>query len=144
MARDKMRRQYQRKFNRKIHRLNRQIEEDRLWLGRFIFLQKNAFWYKFEDNSGGQLAVFIRGYDKKTGYYHDYRIEYAPWMHFFDSHLITDVANAFIVKHAKVWTEEDPPRIETAIDYSKTKVDVKKLMAEPWNFYAERGSMAAL
>lgn len=137
MAMDKMRKAYQRKFNHKIHQLNKSIEVDKLWRGRFVFLQRDCRWWKFEDNSGGELAVFVRAYDKKTGYYHDYRLEYAPWMHTFNWHLAMDVGNTFIVEDADVWRQEGRPSIETAPDFTHTKVDVEKLMAQPWNFYVD-------
>ena len=77
--RSKLRKKYQRELNKKIRALNKNIENDNLWRGRFVFYQKDAHWYVFEDGSGGELIAFIRAYDKKTGYYHDYRLEFTPW-----------------------------------------------------------------
>lgn len=135
MAKDKMRRQYQRSFNHKIRQLNKEIERDELWRGRFVFLQKQYHWYKFEDNSGGILTLFIRAYDKKTNYYHDYRLEYAPWLKSINWRLSMDIANTFIVDDLNVWGNEDRPNIKTAPDFTKTKVNVEALMRLPWNFH---------
>jgi len=135
MAKDMMRKKYQKQFNNKIRQLNKSVENDNLWRGRFIFLQKNAKWWKFCDNSGGELIVFVRAYDKKTGYYHDYRIEYGPWMSTFNWHLTMDIGNKFITEDAEIWKKEQRPSIETAEDFTNVKVDVDKLMAKPWNFY---------
>ena len=71
--RDKMRKVYQREFNKRIRALNKNIANDELWRGRFVFLQRDARWWRFSDGSGGELIVFVRGYDKKTGYYKDYK-----------------------------------------------------------------------
>lgn len=135
MARNKIRQRYQRLFNHKIRSLNHSIAEDSLWRGRFIFRQKNATWWQFEDNSGGELSVFIRAYDKKTGYYHDYCLDYAPWSICFNWDLIMKVANKFIVEDLDVWKENPCPNIRTAEDYTKVKVDHMNLMSKPWNFY---------
>ena len=79
MKKMKMRKAYQRSFNKQMRELNRNIERDYLWQGRFIFLQRKAFFYEFEDKSGGELYAYVRALDKKTGFYKDFRIEYAPW-----------------------------------------------------------------
>ena len=70
-----------------------------LWRGRFVFIQMRADWYEFEDKSGGELRVIIRAYDRRTGYYKDYIMDYAPWLYSFDWHLFTDemVTNGEIV-----------------------------------------------
>lgn len=131
---DKMRKAYQREFNKRIHALNKNIANDELWRGRFIFLQKDAHWWKFSDNSGGELTIFVRGYDKKTGYYKDFRIEFAPWMHS-SEYKLWEIANKFIAEDSGVWNEEPRISINTAPDYTNRKVNVKKLMAEEYNFY---------
>ena len=41
--RDKMRKAYQREFNKRIRALNKNIANDNLWRGRFIFLQRDAY-----------------------------------------------------------------------------------------------------
>lgn len=131
----KMRRDYQRKFNRKIRLLNKSIEEDNLWKGRFIFLQKNARWEEFFDHSGGVLHLVIRAFDKKTNYHHDYIIEYAPWMSTFNWHLTVDIGNKFIVEDANVWKEKERPSLSNAVNYINTKVNVAELMNRESNYY---------
>lgn len=125
---------YQRKFNKHIHILNKNITEDNLWQGRFIFLQKDAHFWKFSDNSGGELIVFVRGYDKKTGYYKDYRIEFAPWLQT-SAFKLWGIANDFIVNGSGVWEQSERPSIKTAEDFTKVKVDIEDLMRKPLNFY---------
>ena len=138
MARDAMRKSYQRKFNKIIHRLNAVIEKDDLWRGRFYFLQKDAHWWRFEDNSGGELTVIIRGIDKKTGYYHDYRLNYAPWIDHFFWDLDMNVANDFIVKQVDVWAGDPKPKSNAldAEDYSKIPIPAD-IMNKEYNFYLD-------
>ena len=133
--RDKMRKAYQREFNECIRTLNKNIANDNLWRGRFIFLQRDAHWRKFSDGSGGELIVFIRGYDKKTGYYKDYHLEFAPWLKSVNWHLSMDIANEFITEAAGVWSENPRPSIDTAEDWTSAKVNIEKLMVKDWNFH---------
>ena len=91
----KMRKRYQRALNRDIKALNKNIAQDNLWRGRFYFFQKMMWWEEFEDGSGGILHAFIRGYDKATGYYRDYSLEYAPFLSFNQYH-IWRMGNDFI------------------------------------------------
>lgn len=134
MSRDRMRNNYQRKFNKLIKILNKNIEKDELWKGRFFFIQKNASWWRFSDNSGGTLATYIRAIDKKTGYYHDYRVDYAPWMPFFIGHLTLDVVNDFIVNQTNVWKEDPRPTIDTTFNYQNTPIS-KDILNKKWNFW---------
>jgi hypothetical protein len=136
MAKDEMRKSYQQKFNRIIHRLNKAIEIDDLWRGRFYFLQKDARWWRFDDNSGGELILFIRGIDKKTDYYHDYRLNYAPWMPGFYWNLNMNIANDFIVKQVDVWAEDPTPNALDAVDYSKIPIPAD-IMNKKYNFYLD-------
>lgn len=131
---NKTRAKYQKQFNKRIHALNANIAADDLWKGRFIFLQRDCVWNEFYDHSGGELVVFVRAYDKATGYYHDYRLTYAPWMQTFNWHLTMDVGNTFIVTDLDIWQNEKP-QLETSFDYRNTKVNVEELMRKPWNFY---------
>ena len=76
--RDKVRKRYQRKLKQKLRIINKNIEQDDLWLGRFILFQKEAEMERFPDGSGAILYVVLRAYDKKTHYYYDFNLEYNP------------------------------------------------------------------
>lgn len=129
-----MRKIYQRKFNQKIHALNKNIEKDPLWKGRFYFMQVGATWWKFDDNSGGELRVQVRAYDKLTGYYKDYFLSYGPWMSTFNWHLTMEVGNTFVVEDLKVWDIEPNPR-DKQFDFRGVRPPYEKLRnAEP-NYY---------
>ena len=129
---NRLRRKYQQKLNREIRLLNKNIAEDDLWNGRFIFFQKDASFSTFEDKSGGLLYAIIRCYDKKTAYYCDYRLEYAPWLHGIKYKLFMDIANDFIVEKANVW-DYDPRKDKT--NYNLIRVDINKINKLDYNFY---------
>ena len=140
--RDKMRKKYQSGLNKKIRTLNKSCENDELWLGRFVFYQKDCHWKRFEDGSGGILTAFIRAYDKKTGVYKDYRLEYAPYYLTINWHISMDIANDFIVNVIDVWAEDPGPR-ESIQDWRKVKINLDKIMSKPWNFYENGVSINA-
>ena len=126
--RDKLRKKYQHKLNKHIREINKTIENDFLWNGRFIFHIMDSHFERFEDGSGGLLYVAIRGYDKKNGYYKDYTLEYAPYLSFvhFD---IWKIANKFITEDTDAWKNGNNPYDDIKIDYTKTKIDNRI-----WNF----------
>ena len=76
MAQNKMRKEYQRQFTKKLRETNRAIREDNLWLGRVEVRQISARWEEFSDGSGGILHTVLRCIDKKTRQYKDYCLEY--------------------------------------------------------------------
>ena len=124
--RSKMRKRYQRALNRDIKALNKNIAKDNLWKGRFYFFQKVADWKEFSDGSGGLLKVYIRGYDKATGYYRDYYLTYSPILKSNQYH-IWMIGNDFITEGVKVWNENPKPDVETAKDWTEVKVDTQKI-----------------
>jgi hypothetical protein len=134
---DKMRRNYQRKLNRKIRELNHAIEKDDLWRGRFVARQIKARWEKFFDGSDGVLHVIIRMYDKKTGYYKDYWLDYAPYLRFINWHISVDIANKFIVEDLDVWQFEKP--YDEIEDWTKIKVK-DGIFKKEFNFYVDRNA----
>ena len=131
-----MRKRYQRGFNKLMRQLNQNIESDNLWKGRFAFRQINCQFHKFEDNSGGVLCSFVRAYDKRTGYYKDYRIEYAPYFTFAGSYL-WEMANSFITKYADVWFWEDKEQLHpaTSWDFRNVKVPEEIWKNKEYNWY---------
>lgn len=131
---DKMRRKYQRQLNKAIRKVNLEICEDPLWKGRFVIRQKTAEFERFEDGSGGILIVILRMVDKKTKYYRDIRMEYAPYLEmFFRWHLFLNI-NDFIIKDCGVWQQDPRPTLKNAIDFTKVNIG-QNVMDAPYNFY---------
>ena len=118
-----------------MRQLNQNIENDNLWKGRFAFRQIDCQFHKFEDNSGGILYPFVRAYDKRTGYYKDYRVEYAPYFHFAGSYL-WEMANTFIVEDANVWRQKGLGNLrpETSLDFRNIKVP-EEVWKKEYNWY---------
>ena len=117
--RDKIWKKYQSKLNKKIKILNKDIAEDNLWRGRFIFRQIEAGWEKFDDKSG-ILRVVIRAYDKKTKLFRDYFLDYCPSFVSIEWFISMDICNDFIINFLQVWKYEDP--YKESFDW--TSVDV--------------------
>ena len=91
-----------------IKKLNKNIENDDLWLGRFYVKRNEMF------------SSFLEFHDKKTG---AIRFEYYPassW-NFFDGIKLWETMNDFIVEHCRVWSENPAPSIKTAVDYRKVR-----------------------
>lgn len=60
------RRKQQRVLNQEVRRVNRGIEEDPLWRGRFFVKQIRSEFYTYEDRSGSTLYCLLKLCDKKT------------------------------------------------------------------------------
>lgn len=118
--RDKMWKKYQSKLNKKIKILNKDIAEDNLWRGRFIFRQIEAGWERF-DNKSGLLRVVIRAYDKKTKLFRDYFLDYCPFFVSIDWSLNMDICNDFIINFLQVWKYENPYKEKE--DWTSVDVD---------------------
>ncbi len=100
-SRRKMRKKAQHVVNKNIRLLNKDIENDDLWRGRFIMRQIDAKWSPFDDGSGGQLFTTIMMVDKRTGQTKKVWLDNYdfPWNYF-------SAINDFIVKDCAVWEKE--------------------------------------
>lgn len=130
MAQNKMRKEYQRQFTRKLREANKVIREDNLWLGRVEVRQISARWEEFEDGSGGILHTVLRCIDKKTRQYKDYCLEYAPWMRTINWKISYDILNKFFVEDLDVWRTENLR--DEIFDWTKVSIDPKALKRTKW------------
>lgn len=131
------RKKYQRILNKKIRLLNKNISEDDLWLGRFEIRQKDADFLEFEDKSGGILYTAIRLYDKSTGYFKDYKIEFAPF--FCDINWrLWEIANKFIVEDCGVWESDPRPSKDNGFvkDYRNKHIP-EEVMRKGYNWFVK-------
>lgn len=60
------RKHHQRRLNRAMRELNKNIEQDSLWRGRFYVRQIESHFYRYEDLSGWELVVKLCFYDKES------------------------------------------------------------------------------
>ena len=97
------RRKHQRWLNHFIRNVNKDIENDPLWLGRFKVEQKATTMDWFEDKSGGLMYCHLQFRDKKTGLTKDWFTDCLEvnW------HMFLEM-NDFIVKDCQVWEKEKP------------------------------------
>ena len=128
---NKMRKQYQRQFTKKLREANRAIREDDLWLGRVEVRQVSARWEEFSDGSGGILHTVLRCIDKKTRQYKDYCLEYAPWMRTINWKISMEILNKFFVEDLDVWRTGNPR--EEIKDWTKIPIDPKALEHTKWS-----------
>lgn len=122
---------HQRKINKMIKNINKNIENDELWKGRFYCHQIHSPHFTlYEDKSGGILFVNIEFCDKKTQ---------KRWLQGFDTNDICgwggcklwSAMNDFIVKHIKVWDENPPPKLDNVQDWRHIEVEMK------WEIWGE-------
>lgn len=97
---NKLRKKAQRTINKRVRALNKSIQKDNLWRGRFIFRQTDSYWNEFEDHSGGLLNVIIEARDLKTGKFWEFTID-----NYDKSWRLFQNANKFIVDFSGVWKD---------------------------------------
>lgn len=114
------RKKHQRAVNRIVRRLNKSIENDELWRGRFICRQKEAYFVTYEDRSGATLTVRLQFYDKKTGITANYFTHSDALTGIFGVGRLFWEMNDFIVNICDVWRKEDPRQDKT--DYREIKI----------------------
>lgn len=110
----------QRKVNKIVRKLNKQIEDDELWKGRFYIRQVKRYMRPYYDRSGIDDAFLFEMYDKKTGM----KQLSNGWHSYFALKTFNRLAwdlNKFIVDYVKVWQEDPRPNINNVIDYRKKK-----------------------
>lgn len=119
---NRIRKQYQKNLTSALKGVNREIKKDNLWLGRFEIRQGETHFLEWDDKSGGILYCRMRAFDKATGYYKDYRLEYSGK---YCNWKLWEIMNKFITQDCAVWHFEDP-RAQVR-DYRKTDVPQKLL-----------------
>lgn len=117
---DRQRRKAQSKINKRVKALNRNIENDYLWRGRFYIRQVDANWERFDDGSGGCLKVWLEIRDKKTGLFMGFAID-----NYDRGWKLWEAGNQFIAEHSDVWNDIDVVKNDKT-DWSKVEWEPKK------------------
>lgn len=109
-----LRKKAQKSVNKFIRTMNKSIEEDNLWRGRFVAKQTSSQWFKFDDNSGGVLRVYVEFRDKKTNRTREYIFEN------YGIHRIFWSMNKFITEDCfeDTWKDKDALYSDTT-DYTR-------------------------
>ena len=113
--RDKQRKRAQKKINKSVRTLNKNIKNDSLWRGRFVVRQLKSFWWRFEDGSGGELHALLEIRDLKTClhmsfFVNNYNTSWKLW----------ENGNKFIAEYSGVWNNIDEVK-DDKTDWSKVK-----------------------
>jgi hypothetical protein len=111
------RKKHQRAINRVLRRINKSIENDELWHGRFVVRQITSRFEHFEDKSGSVLWVLIRFVDKKTGIVMD---------------MVESSIGLTMWNGSRVWLNDSPRDDKT--DYRQVKFD--KFLNLEYNYYS--------
>lgn len=101
---------HQRAINQAVRQLNKNIQNDPLWRGRFKVSQEAAQWYSYEDGSGYELYVVLRFTDTKTGKIQELGESVNHWL-FTNGFHLWKAMNDFIVDFCNVWSENPRPSI---------------------------------
>lgn len=107
----------QRHINKVLRLMNKNIEQDNLWLGRFYCHQRSIRWDVSEDHTYVYCVVEVEFIDRKTGktyvtYFHKEDFMGSTWRFW-------TAMNNFIVDYCAVWLEVPPPSIKNPWDYRK-------------------------
>ena len=114
------RKSYQRKINNIVRNINKMMEKDELWWGRFVVYQIRAKYHKYEDNSGISCHYCFCLYDKKTGIDKKVYMVDGNWLIYTNGYELLEELNKFIVEDLDVWRNEKPEEDNT--DYTKIKM----------------------
>lgn len=98
---------HQRALNSVIKSLNKSIERDDLWRGRFFVRQVSAQWVRYEDGSGYSLHVVLKCCDRKTRQEWFFRGD-SNSLAWGGGYRIWREMNDFIIERVKVWDNDDP------------------------------------
>lgn len=122
---------HQRRLNRLVRDLNKNIENDDLWRGRFFIRQHSAEFEKYEDGSGGNLYVYLRFYDKKDMKYQEFYGDSCSLCHFGGSRLWLTM-NSFITEISSAWKDGNSPYKEDKSAYISISRDETVKRAAPY------------
>lgn len=107
----KNRKRHQRAMNELMRLINKNIENDDLWKGRFYVRQVAAQWYEYEDKSGAELWVVLRFIDKATGFYWETAETVNHWR-WYNGNRLWWAMNDFITEKTNVWQSNPRPGSE--------------------------------
>lgn len=127
----------QRHMNKLIRHMNKNIEQDSLWKGRFCARQVGSpQWTVYDDKSGAELFVHILFIDKKTKKVMLKADTVASWSHLNAYHLWENM-NYFITEWCDTWRSEERPSEKNAIDFTNTEVECKRDMeaVQGWSVF---------
>lgn len=99
---------HQRAINKLVRAMNRNLEQDDLWCGRFVIRQdESPQWRPYEDGSGAELFVRLRFIDRATGQYYVKWESVNHWRGLrANGYELWKMMNWLITEHWDVWRED--------------------------------------
>lgn len=99
---------HQRAINKLVRAMNRNLEQDDLWYGRFVIRQdESPQWRLYEDGSGAELFVRLRFIDRATGRYYVKWESVNHWRGLRATGFeIWKMMNWLITEHWDIWQED--------------------------------------
>lgn len=98
------RKKYQRAMNQLVRKINKSLKDDWLWNARFTLKQQSAYFWPYEDHSGGHFLVWLTLVDNKTG-----AEEYMDFDNYGTEYRIMRWINICITEYFNVWKENPDP-----------------------------------
>ncbi len=98
------RKKYQRAMNQLVRKINKSLKDDWLWDGRFTLKQQSAYFWSYEDHSGGHFLVWLTFVDNKTS-----AEEYMDFDNYGTEYNIMRWINTCITEYFDVWKENPNP-----------------------------------
>lgn len=118
------RKTHQRAVNKVFRDINKSIEKDELWKGRFVIKQHPYSTFTiYEDKSGAEFFTNYYLIDKKTGRTH---LSCGTSNDILNPHKMFIEMNNFIVHICQVWLEEPRPHIDNTEDYRKVAIRINE------------------
>lgn len=115
------RKRHQRQVNKVFRALNKNIEKDELWQGRFVARQRASYFVQYEDKSGYYLVVVYDFLDKKTGQTSRLYNELDWSLSFFNGTKLFMQMNDFIVLDCDVWgVKQKKDKLKESLEINKT------------------------
>lgn len=97
-----------------INKINKNVWDDDLWLGRFEIKLDKIRYQRFEDWSGYTALIEVTLIDKRTNLT---KKEYVGYSEIFLGSHLWRFMNDFIVQVVKVWQEDPRPQLGKTKDY---------------------------
>lgn len=101
------RKTYQHRINKLVRSVNKGIERDELWRGRFTIRQTEAQWVRYSSDFY-DLWVVLQFTDRLTGQTWEKSNMVSDWV-FYDGYTLWWTMNSFIVDICDVWLKDPRP-----------------------------------
>ena len=110
---------HKRALARVLRQMNKNIENDELWKGRFYVRAVNSPRIRrYEDGSGISYWITLEATDRKTGITQRAYGSVDHWAHW-NGFYLWQFMNDFIIKDCNVWAENPRPTLENTPDWRK-------------------------